>query len=85
MAHQKVLMQNAGASDSRLQFELDTIAGGSGPERVQLLYLQGQSDAASRVSCCTSSDALLMPMKLILEQQQKWNVGLSSHVREHLG
>lgn len=49
MAHQKLLIQNASATDSRLQFEFDTIVGGSGPERVQLLFVQGRSGAVSKV------------------------------------
>ena len=50
MEHQRALIQNAAATDSRLQFELDTVAGEGGPARLQLLYMQGHSGSHSKVN-----------------------------------
>ena len=57
MAHQKALIQHAAATDSRLQFELDTVAEPGGPARLQLLFLHGQSGTPSRVTIKTEITA----------------------------
>ena len=68
MAHQKALIQHAAATDSRLQFELDTVAEPGGPARLQLLFLHGQSGTPSKVTIradITGQGSLLVALQVM--------------------